>query len=506
MPGEKLSVRIRMYRQGLGDCFLLTFSAPDNKKSHMLIDCGLFQATTNGKGIMTKVAEDIKKTSGDRLDAVLVTHEHWDHISGFSLAKNVFDDVKFKFNRVWVGWTENNEDKKVDEVKQRFEKKKKGLRAALARMDAGGLSGVNKTIDSLVNEFFGLGEVDPLGMSGADTWKYILNKSEVQPPKYCTPGEIHTLDGIDGVRIYILGPPEDIEKLDDEESPTDETYRTHLRAAVTNSFLAAATGPENSDFDSNTYFPFDAKYRIESSTAEKPENFEGFFVKNYGFDEAEETEWRRIDEDWLQLAGDLALNIDGITNNTCLAIAIELIDSGKVLLFPGDAQFGNWISWKKLEWDVPQVDGSMRKVKIDELLKRTVFYKVGHHGSHNATLRKSGLEMMKSPELVAMIPTNVDFAKNKITEKTPEGWKMPEPELMTALEKSAKGRVSLADEVGAHPDLKSPLRERCQGKGLAAGDVEKFLGNVEFEKVPSMVRNPKKSPDKEPLFVDYTVE
>ena len=27
-----------------------------------------------------------------------------------------------------------------------------------------------------------------------------------------------------------------------------------------------------------------------------------------------------------------------------------------------------------------------------DLLHRTIFYKVGHHGSHNATLRERGLE------------------------------------------------------------------------------------------------------------------
>jgi hypothetical protein len=43
-----------------------------------------------------------------------------------------------------------------------------------------------------------------------------------------------------------------------------------------------------------------------------------------------------------------------------------------VLLFPGDAQWGTW----KLNLDDP------RRV---ELLGRTTFYKVGHHGSHNAT-------------------------------------------------------------------------------------------------------------------------
>ncbi len=41
MPDEKFSVRIRMYRPGLGDCFLLTFRNGSQDR-HILIDCGIF--------------------------------------------------------------------------------------------------------------------------------------------------------------------------------------------------------------------------------------------------------------------------------------------------------------------------------------------------------------------------------------------------------------------------------------------------------------------------------
>ena len=50
-------------------------------------------------------------------------------------------------------------------------------------------------------------------------------------------------------------------------------------------------------------------------------------------------------------AGRLALQLDSDTNNTSLVLAIELIASGRVLLFPGDAQVGNWLSWHEgIEW------------------------------------------------------------------------------------------------------------------------------------------------------------
>jgi len=50
----------------------------------------------------------------------------------------------------------------------------------------------------------------------------------------------------------------------------------------------------------------------------------------------------------------------------------------------------------------PQVTGP-------DLLGRTIFYKVGHHGSHNATLREQGLEQMKNLR-TAVIPVDHDVA------------------------------------------------------------------------------------------------
>lgn len=49
---------------------------------------------------------------------------------------------------------------------------------------------------------------------------------------------------------------------------------------------------------------------------------------------------------------------------------------GDVLRFAADAQVDNWLSWQDLAWSV-----GGRAVTGPELLGRTNFYKVGHHGS-----------------------------------------------------------------------------------------------------------------------------
>jgi hypothetical protein len=74
-----------------------------------------------------------------------------------------------------------------------------------------------------------------------------------------------------------------------------------------------------------------------------------------------------------------------------------------------------------------------------DLLRRTIFYKVGHHGSHNATLREKGLDMMDGLEAV-MIPVDHAMAVKK-------RWgNMPLPELVEALNKKAGGAVFRTDE------------------------------------------------------------
>jgi hypothetical protein len=161
----------------------------------------------------------------------------------------------------------------------------------------------------------------------------------------------------------------------------------------------------------------------------------GVLYENY-----QAQDWRRIDNDWLQSAAQLALQLDNAVNNTCLVWAFELIESGEVLLSVGDAQVGNWQSWMYLEFTIGE-GNDRRKVSTRELLSRTVFYKVGHHGSGNATLR-TGLEAMTSEDLVAAIPADERFAR------AVKGWEMPAPKLWKALGEKTKGRILRADPGG----------------------------------------------------------
>ena len=79
------------------------------------------------------------------------------------------------------------------------------------------------------------------------------------------------------------------------------------------------------------------------------------------------------------------------------------------------------------------------KLTGPDLLKRTIFYKVGHHGSHNATLKQHGVDQMDGLK-AAIIPVDEVEAKKK-------RWgSMPLPDLIAALEKKVPGMLFRTDQ------------------------------------------------------------
>jgi hypothetical protein len=263
--------------------------------------------------------------------------------------------------------------------------------------------------------------------------------------RHFEPGTRTALPGVPGVRVYVLGPPRD-PKLLGIENIVSETYA--LGAGIAGiAPLANGLGIQDATLkvDDDPAAPFDGhqglvlepllagKWPADAASAH-------FFWDHYlgpdtSIDDEPDQQWRRIDNDWLGSAVDLALQLDGRTNNTSLVLAFELIDSGKVLLFAADAQIGNWLSWDKVGFAGTSNAPAMT---ADALLRRTVFYKVGHHGSGNAT-RKVALERMDSTNLVAFSPTDESLA-GRI------GWKeFPAPNTNARIAELTSGRFIRSD-------------------------------------------------------------
>src|SRR6516162_2494057 len=416
--------KVRMYRQGLGDCFLVSLKrsgdAPDYK---ILIDCGVILGTADPGTIMTKVVDDIVATTGGKVDLLLATHEHWDHLSGFIQAAESFK--RLTVGEVWLAWTEDPADPLATELRGERNQAMAALQMAantLRMTNSRSLGPDGIAAADIISDMLGF-----FGAAGSGTTSDALDKVKAMGPvRYCRPKDAPTELGDPSARLFVLGPPPDAKlirrTLPSKNSP--ETYRLAMDGdGVMPADVHKALASEDDDL------PFSPMYAIPTDIARGME----FYRRYYWGPGDEAPAWRSIDSDWVDSAPELALALDSATNNTSLVLAIELA-GGDVLLFVADAQVGNWESWHDLAWTI---DG--KTVTGPDLLSRTIFYKVGHHGSHNATLREKGLEQMEKLR-VAMLPVDQAMAKKKHWDH------MPLDELVSELNKKAKGVVLRVDQ------------------------------------------------------------
>ena len=253
-------------------------------------------------------------------------------------------------------------------------------------------------------------------------------------------------------RIYALGPPHDpklIRKIN-PSTKSPETYGLAMNGAgalplgvLTALESRQALSPDEGMDDKAA--PFHPRVTIPLGPNGRPLLFDNSWADDAAWREVDDffrenyfagADWRRIDGEWLGSATDLALALQSYTNNTSLVLALELGEPGKgdVLLFAGDAQVGNWESWQA--WTC---ESGGLKLTGPDLLKRTIFYKVGHHGSHNATLKQHGVDQMDGLK-AAIIPVDEEEAKKK-------RWgSMPLPDLIAALEKKVPGMLFRTDQ------------------------------------------------------------
>jgi hypothetical protein len=421
-------MRIRMYRQGLGDCFLLTVPKKSGDVVHVMIDCGVVLGTKDPASIMTKVAQSLRKETGGggkrgKIDVLVITHEHWDHLSGFTQAQNEFDQIDF--GQLWMAWTEDSKNELAGALREERELKKKAAAETRAKLKKQKVNaGRVRRMDSLLG-FYGMAAAgDGEGGAGAGGTKGALDylKAKVKKLRTLKPGDGPLeIPDVEGVRIYVLGPPEDKAKLHKTNPGKSQGYGLSGKDMNLAEAFSAALGI-NGDAQAERAQPFGMDFRQLQGNSLVANSLVG--ASYLSPDEA----WRRIDEDWLAVGERLALQLDNDTNNTSLVLAFEFIETGEVLLFVGDAQAGNWLSWDECKWRVKDKSGDQQEITATDLLNRTIFYKVGHHGSHNATLREKGLERMTQPNLVAMMPVD-----EKVAHET-KGWMhMPLPALCTRL-------------------------------------------------------------------------
>jgi hypothetical protein len=453
----------------------------------MMIDCGSCRGDAPA---FTPYLEDLAASlSNKTIDLLIVTHEHNDHVNGFDKCLDIFE--KLTIRQAWMAWTENPEDpngdaaalkKKQEKMKKALQNSMKAIRERHRAFAANSEKNAYRTpvmeshkafwtgLDSLAEINLAAGSTTASGsapLPGLKKIKDLLIRKKV-PTRYLSPGETVALPELPGLNFYVLGPPASRDFIFKDGHQGTDVYKKNLAlndsSLAVNAFLGIGSAPGPNDLPFATTYVVDPiaaaaghPAAIRATDASQPTASRYISVKQAGntgqpatptrinADEAisktyhdPANTWRSIDDDWMNSAGSLALRLNSHINNTSLVLAIEFNDSKKVLLFPGDAEYGSWESWHLIDkW---LTKGKDKRPWAEDLLNRTVFYKVGHHLSYNGTAKEKGILMMESPELAAMATLD----RHRIA----KGWMttMPNSFLMQELIRRTQGKFFIMDE------------------------------------------------------------
>lgn len=368
-------VSIRTYQVGFGDCFLLSFRYADASEKHVLVDFGTTKLPPKApKTRMIDIAENIAQRVGAAgLHAIVATHRHADHISGFATnAKgdapgDVIRGLKPKF--VVQPWTEDpNIPTKATGPKTAVTSQGRHIAMLQAMHDVArqGLM-VGKNARWLDRERRGrlsfLGEDNIKNLSAV---KNLMAMGKAGTPLYLKANDPAGFDKGLGIKIHVLGPPtvdQWAKVASQAEDRPDEFWQLRRASASFWRFRAAAA---RSDIEGAQ----------KDSKRRKPAPLFPRHVRALGPTFPVETRWlihhaRNMQaEQLLQIVREL----DDAMNNTSVVLVFDMGTKTKAkrLLFPGDAQIENW--------EFALANAAHRK-----LLASVNLYKVGHHGSRNAT-------------------------------------------------------------------------------------------------------------------------
>lgn len=369
---------LRVYQAGFGDCFLLTFHyAKPAKDRHVLIDFGTAGAPKIfGSNLMDRIAEDIRLECSGKLDLVVATHRHRDHISGFARSKDgkgSGDVIRALAPELVIQpWTEDPDaapDAKAPTQQlpptQSYLRALNGMQAFSESMLAEVNLLRNRLSKRLRDQLSFLGEDNLTNASAVNN----LMTMGRRKPKYLHFGvELSLKSILPGVKVHVLGPPT-LEQTGaiGKQRAKDEAEFWHIQALASRQFAAG-----------------------------KPPAFSGKISRS----RPPYTRWiiPRLQANRGRELLELVRALDTALNNTSLILLFEA--GGKKLLFPGDAQIENWSY---------ALDQAKARPRLRALLEQVDIYKVGHHGSLNAT-PKSLWNLFKKrgttkPRLQAIVST-----------------------------------------------------------------------------------------------------
>jgi hypothetical protein len=382
--GNEVGIRVRMYRVGFGDFFLVSFLTDAADPVHIIIDCGVFKGTsqTGDLGSIDAAVADMAQTTKGKVALIVVTHRHADHIAGFARCAATFKALTVQ--AIWMSIWESQYAPAV--------KAQAALTSAAARLQSRfSALGVTANKDQASASNY-VGNATGVGGGGSNANALNLLKSGFPglQPHYYQGGQEPVLPPAflqAGITAKILGPPPiaDVQLM----------QLMDLQKGVDQYLTQSSDTKSESESDA----PFGRIWDVNVDRFYGREAFQEWWGDRigHGTPSAKQTNAarRRMEAALDQAQPDAALvaasKLNSFLNNQSLVVLFSF--KGKNLLFVGDAQAGNWEHWI-LGTDTPDktVSGTMAD-SAQKILTSLDFYKVGHHGSGNAT-PKSVVGMM----------------------------------------------------------------------------------------------------------------